>query len=162
MLQGDPSPPAEPGQLVNDDELRDILGHSRTIAVVGMSSSPGKTSFRVATYLKHAGYHVLPVNPHSEAIFGTTSYPDLGAIPDPVDIVQIFRPSETVIPIVEQAARIKAKVVWMQLGIANAAAAEIARAAGIKVVMDRCMEVEHRRLIAGLGPSEGRGAGLSE
>ena len=137
---------------MNDDELRDILGQAGTIAVVGMSSSPGKTSFRVAAYLKHAGYHVIPVNPYSDAILGTTSYPDLETVPDPVDIVQIFRPSETVIPIVEQAVRIKAKAVWMQLGIANETAAEIARAAGIKVVMDRCMKVEHRRLIAGLGP----------
>lgn len=136
---------------MNDNQLREILGQARTIAVVGMSSSPGKTSFRVAAYLKHAGYHVIPVNPYSDAILGTTSYPDLEAIPDPVDIVQIFRPSETVMPIVEQAVRIKAKVVWMQLGIANEAAAEIARAAGIKVVMDRCMKIEHRRLIAGLG-----------
>jgi len=136
---------------VNDNQLREILGQARTIAVVGMSSSPGKTSFRVAAYLKHAGYHVIPVNPYSDAILGTTSYPDLEAIPDPVDIVQIFRPSETVMPIVEQAVRIKAKVVWMQLGITNEAAAEIARAAGIKVVMDRCMKIEHRRLIAGLG-----------
>ena len=136
---------------MNDNQLREILGQARTIAVVGMSSSPGKTSFRVAAYLKHAGYHVIPVNPYSDAILGTTSYPDLEAIPDPVDIVQIFRPSETVMPIVEQAVRIKAKVVWMQLGITNEAAAEIARAAGIKVVMDRCMKIEHRRLIAGLG-----------
>src|SRR3990172_424027 len=103
-----------------------------------MSSSPGKTSFRVAAYLKRAGYHVIPVNPYSDAILGTTSYPDLEAIPDPVDIVQIFRPSETVIPIVEQAIRIKAKAVWMQLGIANEAAAEIARAASINVVINRC------------------------
>ena len=154
MLQGDPSPPAEPGQLVNDGELRDILGQARTIAVVGLSSSPGKTSYRVAAYLKHAGYHVIPVNPHSQAILGETSFPDLEAIADPVDIVQIFRPSEAVPPIVEQAVRIKAKVVWMQLGIANEAAAEIARAAGIKVVMDRCLKVEHRRLIAGLGAGQ--------
>lgn len=137
---------------MNDDELREILRQARTVAIVGMSSSPGKTSFRVAAYLKHVGYHVIPVNPYSGEILGKTSYPDLEAIPDPVDIVQIFRPSETVIPIVEQAIRIKAKAVWMQLGIANEAAAEIARAAGIKVVMNRCMEVEHRRLVAGLGP----------
>ena len=147
MLQGDPSPPAEPGQLVNDDELRDILGHSRTIAVVGMSSSPGKTSFRVAAYLKHAGYHVIPVNPYSDAILGTTSYPDLETVPDPVDIVQIFRPAADVPPIVDEAIRIGAKVVWMQIGTWNLEAAEKAWAAGLKVVMNRCMRTEHFRLI---------------
>lgn len=134
-----------------DSELRDILKDARTIAVVGLSSSPGKASYRVAAYLKHAGYRLIPVNPHSDEILGEKSYPDLEAIEEAIDVVQVFRPSGQVIPIVEQAIRIKAKVVWMQLGIVNEAAAEIARAADVKVVMDRCMKVEHRRLIAGLG-----------
>lgn len=133
-----------------DGDLNDILESTRTIAVVGLSSSPGKTSYRVAAYLKHAGYRVIPVNPHRDEILGERSYPDLESISEPIDTVQIFRPSDQVLPIVEQAIRIKAKAVWMQLGIANHAAAEIARAAGVKVVMDRCMKVEHRRLIAGL------------
>jgi predicted CoA-binding protein len=134
-----------------DHELRDILQNARTIAVVGLSSSPGKASYRVAAYLKHAGYRLIPVNPFSQEILGEKSYPDLEAIPEPVDVVQIFRPSEQVPPFVEEAVRIKAKAVWMQLGIINEPAAQIARAAGLKVVMDRCMKVEHRRLIAGLG-----------
>ena len=134
-----------------DSELRDILKDARKIAVVGLSSSPGKASYRVAAYLKHAGYRLIPVNPHSDEILGEKSYPDLEAIEEAIDVVQVFRPSGQVIPIVEQAIRIKAKVVWMQLGIVNEAAAEIARAADVKVVMDRCMKVEHRRLIAGLG-----------
>jgi len=134
-----------------DSELRDILKDARTIAVVGLSSSPGKASYRVSAYLKHAGYRLIPVNPHSDEILGEKSYPDLEAIEEAIDVVQVFRPSGQVIPIVEQAIRIKAKVVWMQLGIVNEAAAEIARAADVKVVMDRCMKVEHRRLIAGLG-----------
>jgi predicted CoA-binding protein len=134
-----------------DGELKDILENARTIAVVGLSSSPGKASYRVAAYLKHAGYRVIPVNPYSDEILGERSYPDLEAIPDAIDVVDIFRPSEQVIPIVEDAIRIKAKAVWMQLGITNQIAAEIARAAGVEVVMDRCMKVEHRRLIVGLG-----------
>jgi predicted CoA-binding protein len=134
-----------------DDELKDILENAHAIAVVGLSSSPGKASHRVAVYLKHAGYHLIPVNPFSQEILGEKSYSDLEAIPEPIDVVQIFRPSEQVTPFVKQAVRIKAKVVWMQLGIINESAAEIARAAGLKVVMDRCMKVEHRRLIAGLG-----------
>lgn len=134
-----------------DGELKNILGNARSIAVVGLSSSPGKASYRVAAYLKHAGYRVIPVNPYSEEILGERSYPNLEAIPDPIDVVEIFRPSEQVIPIVEDAIRVKAKTVWMQLGIINERAAEIARAAGVGVVMDRCMKVEHRRLIAGLG-----------
>lgn len=134
-----------------DNELREILRASRTIAVVGLSSSPGKASYRVAAYLKHAGYRLIPVNPYNDFILGEKSYPDLEAIPEPIDVVQVFRSSPQVIPIVEQAIRANAKVVWMQLGIINATAAGIAQAAGLKVVMDRCMKVEHRRLIAGLG-----------
>lgn len=133
-----------------EDELRDILENAHTIAVVGLSSSPGKASYRVAAYLKHAGYRLVPVNPYAREILGEKSYADLEAIPEAIDIVQIFRPSEQVAPFVEQAIRIGAKAVWMQLGIVDEAAAEIARAAGLKVVMDRCMKVEHRRLIAGL------------
>jgi predicted CoA-binding protein len=134
-----------------DGELKNILENTRTIAVVGLSSSPGKASYRVAAYLKHAGYRVIPVNPYSDEILGERSYPDLEAIPDAIDLVDIFRPSEQVIPIVEDAIHIEAKTVWMQLGIINESAADIARAAGMGVVMDRCMKVEHRRLITGLG-----------
>jgi predicted CoA-binding protein len=134
-----------------DGELKDILENARTIAVVGLSSSPGKSSYRVAAYLKYVGYRVIPVNPYSDEILGERSYPDLESIPETIDVVDVFRPSEKLIPIVEDAIRIKAKAVWMQLGIINEAAAEIARSAGVKVVMDRCMKVEHRRLITGLG-----------
>jgi predicted CoA-binding protein len=133
---------------VLDDELSEILKNTHTIAVVGLSSSPRKVSNGVAAYLMRAGYRVIPVNPHSDEILGEKSYSNLEAIPEAIDVVQIFRPSEQVTPLVEQAIRIKAKVVWMQLGIINAAAAEIARASGLKVVMDRCMRTEHRRLIA--------------
>lgn len=133
-----------------DRELRDILENARTIAVVGLSSSPGKASYRVAAYLKHVGYRLIPVNPYSDEILGEVGYADLEAIPEAIDVVDIFRPSEQVIPIVEQAIRIRAKAVWMQLGIVNETAAQIARAAGVRVVMDRCMKVEHRRLISSL------------
>jgi predicted CoA-binding protein len=133
-----------------DEDLRDILETAHTIAVVGLSSSPGKESYRVAAYLKHAGYRLIPVNPSAQEILGERSYPNLEAIPEPVDVVQIFRPSEQVGPIVEQAVRIGAGAVWMQLGIINESAADIAHDAGLKVVMNRCMKVEHRRMIAGL------------
>lgn len=134
-----------------DRELREILEEARTVAVVGLSSSPGKASYRVAAYLKHVGYRLIPVNPFSDEILGEKSYPDLESIPEAIDLVQIFRPSEQVVPFVQAAIRAGAKVVWMQLGIVNEAAAEIAREAGLRVVMDRCMKVEHRRLITGVG-----------
>jgi predicted CoA-binding protein len=127
-----------------------ILESARTVAVVGLSSSPGRASYRVAAYLNHAGYHVIPVNHLSNDILGEKSYPDPESIPAPVDVVEIFRPSEKMTPFVEQAIRIRAKVVWMQSGIVNEAAAGVARASGLKVVVDRCMKIEHRRLVAEL------------
>jgi predicted CoA-binding protein len=129
------------------DQLKHILESAQTIAVVGLSASPEKKSHEIAAYLKSQGYRVIPVNPSAAEILGEKSYPDLTAVPDKVDVVQLFRPSEDVPPFVDQAIQIGAKAVWMQEGIVNEAAAATARAAGLEVVMDRCMRVEHRRLI---------------
>ena len=127
--------------------LKDILLSTKTVASVGLSSSPGKVSHQIASYLQEQGYHVIPVNPTATEILGETVYPDLISIPEKVDLVQIFRKAEDVPPIVDQAIKIGAKVVWMQEGIVNEEAAEKARAAGLQVVMNACMRVVHRVLI---------------
>lgn len=133
---------------IDDDQgLSEILKTAKTIASVGVSSNPGKISFEVVQYLKDHGYRIIPVNPGSPEIMGEKAYPDLLAVPEKVDVVQIFRRPEDVPPVVEAAIQIGAKVVWMQEGILNQAAAAKAKSAGLKVVMDHCMRVEHRRLI---------------
>ena len=132
---------------MTDAQLKRILETTRTIASVGLSSSPEKASYGIVYYLKSQGYRVIPVNPSAAEIFGEKAYPDLLSIPDKIDVVQVFRPSEAAPPIVDQAIQIGAKVVWMQEGITNKDAAAAARAAGLEVVMDRCMREQHRRLI---------------
>ena len=132
---------------MNDKDLKHILLSSRTIASVGISSSPAKESYGVAGYLLSQGYRVIPVNPSASEILGQKAYPYLLSIPEAVDVVQVFRPSSDVPPLVEQAIQIGAKVVWMQSGIVNEEAARRAEAAGLQVVMDRCMRVMHRNLI---------------
>jgi hypothetical protein len=131
---------------MNDAQIKRILQTTRTIAVVGLSSNSAKASYSVASYMKSQGYHVIPVNPNATEVFGEKAYPDLLSVPDKVDLVQLFRPSAAVPPFVEQAIQIGAKAIWMQSGIWNDEAAARARAAGLDVVMDRCMSVEHRRL----------------
>ncbi len=123
-----------------------ILNEYRTVAVVGASPNPERPSYRVANYLAEHGYHVIPVNPNVQQILGKTSYPDLTSIPEPVEVVDIFRRSEEVMPIVEEAIKIGAKAVWMQEGVINEQAAARAKAAGLLVVMDKCMFKEHRKL----------------
>lgn len=123
-----------------------ILDSSRTIAVVGLSAKPDRPSHRVASYLKQRGYRIIPVNPGETEILGETCYPDLSSIPEPVDVVDIFRRSEEVLPIVEEAIKIGAKAVWMQEGIVNEQAAARAREAGLLVVMDKCMLKTHQEL----------------
>jgi len=124
----------------------EILNSSRVVAVVGLSAKPDRPSYRVASYLKENGYKIIPVNPDIREILGEVSYPDLSSIPEPVDVVNIFRRSEEVPAIVEEAIRIGSKVVWMQEGVTNDEAAVRAREAGLLVVMDRCMLKEHQRL----------------
>jgi uncharacterized protein len=132
---------------MNDEQIKRILETARTIATVGFSASPEKPSQRVPVYLMKHGYHVIPVNPTTGEILGHKAYPNLLAVPEKVDIVEIFRPSADVPPLVEQAIKIGASVVWMQEGIVNHEAAARAEAAGLQVVMDMCMRKEHRRLI---------------
>ena len=123
--------------------IDDILENSRTIAVVGASSNPKRDSNRIFKYLLGAGYTVIPVNPGETEVLGRKAYPDLKSVPVKVDTVDIFRKPEAVPDIVEQAIAIGARAVWMQLGIRHAAAARKAREAGLAVVQDRCIYVEH-------------------
>lgn len=123
-----------------------ILQESHTVALVGASPDAERPSHRVFAYLKEQGYRVIPVNPLFSQILGETSYPDLAAIPEKVDVVDIFRRAEEVPPVVDQAIAIGAGAVWMQLGVINEAAASRAREAGLQVVMDRCMRKEHLKM----------------
>ena len=123
-----------------------ILNTYRTVAVVGLSPKPDRPSNHVAKYLKEQGYRIIPVNTYAGEILGETCYPDLSSIPEPVDVVDIFRRSEAVPPVVEEAIKIGAKAVWMQEGVINEEAAARAEEAGLLVVMDRCMLKEHRKL----------------
>jgi uncharacterized protein len=125
---------------------KEILDSCEVIAVVGLSSNQDKASNRVASYLKGQGFKIVPVNPTEEKILGEVCYPNLSAIPGKVDVVDIFRKSEDVPPIVDEAIKVDAKAVWMQEGIVNEAAAKKARDAGLKVVMDKCMLKEHMKV----------------
>ena len=124
----------------------EILNSSRVIAVVGLSAKPDRPSYIVASYLKQNGYKIIPVNPKAGEILGEVCYPDLGSIPEPVDVVDIFRRAEEVPAIVEEAIKIRTKAVWMQEGVINEQAAVRAKEAGLLVVMDKCMLKEHRKL----------------
>jgi len=131
----------------SDKVMKEILLSAKTIASVGLSSSDEKESYWIVSYLKEQGYRIIPVNPTATEILGEKVYPSLSAIPESVDVVQVFRKSEDVPPVVEEAIKIGAKVVWMQEGIVNEGAAQKAREAGLQVVMDACMRATHRRLI---------------
>jgi predicted CoA-binding protein len=126
--------------------ITDILRSAHTIAVVGLSGKRFRPSFGVAEYLQRAGYRIIPVNPRETEVLGEKSYPDLDAAPEPIDIVDIFRRSEHVPAIVEAALRKGARAVWMQEGVVHEDAARRAEAAGLAVVMDRCILKEHRRM----------------
>jgi predicted CoA-binding protein len=131
-----------------DAELRHILQTTRTIAVVGLSADPEKPSHEVAAYLQAQGYRIVPVNPRGGTILGETVYPDLATVPGPVDLVDVFRPAEACADVARQAVAVRAKALWLQLGIVNDEAARLAREAGLAVVMDRCTLREHQRLLA--------------
>lgn len=137
-----------PKQNATSEEIRQILQSYNAVAVVGLSDKPDRPSYGVAHYLKRQGYRIIPVNPMLKAVDEEKAYPELLSIPEVVDIVDIFRKPEDVPGIVDQAIRKKAKVIWMQEGIVNNEAAEKARAAGLKVVMNKCMLKEHRKLTA--------------
>lgn len=140
---------------MSQKEIKEILEKSHVIAVVGLSKELGRDSHRVSSYLKMHGYRIIPVNPFADEVLGEKSYPSLLNIPNEtqktIDVVDVFRRAEDVPPIMEQAIELKQKngkptVVWLQIGIVNEEAAEAGRRAGLTVVMDRCMMVEHQRL----------------
>jgi predicted CoA-binding protein len=128
-------------------EISRLLRESKNIAVVGLSPKANRPSNQVALYLIEAGYNVIPVNPGQQEILGRKCYPDLESISEHIDIVDIFRRSEDVSPIVESAIGVGARVIWMQQGIVNEEAAARAREAGLTVIMDRCLKVDHRNLL---------------
>jgi len=130
--------------------LRRILHESRTLAVVGLSADWFRPSYFAAKYMQEHGYRIIPVNPKYESILGEKCYKSLRDIPEKVDLVDVFRKSNDVMPIAEEAIAIGAKVLWQQLGVKNEAAAAKARAAGLEAVMDRCVKIEHGRLFGGL------------
>ena len=131
------------------DRLR-ILDRYRNIAMVGLSSNPFRPSHFAAIYLISEGYNVIPIKPRESEVLGRKSYPTISAAPGPIEVVNIFREPAAVPALVDEAIAAKAKVVWMQLGVIHDAAAERARAAGLEVVMDRCMKIEHARFFGGL------------
>jgi predicted CoA-binding protein len=133
------------GEKAATDPILEILKKYKTIAVVGLSSNPARPSFGVTEYMQSAGYRIIPVNPNETEVLGEKSYARLEDVPEKIEIVDVFRRSENVPPVVESAIRVGAKVVWMQLGVENAEAAERARAAGLIVVEDACILVEHKR-----------------
>ena len=136
---------AEIGGHGDGDPITRILRESKTIAVVGLSSNPMRPSHGVTEYMQGAGYRIIPVNPNETEVLGEKSYARLEDVPENIDIVNVFRRAEEVAPVVESAIRIGAKVVWMQLGVESEEAAEKARAAGLTVIEDACILVEHRK-----------------
>ncbi len=138
---------AEPKEYQNpsEDRIREILQNHKSVAVVGLSSDSTRPSYGVARYLQKNGFTIIPVNPNETEILGEKAYPDLTAIPEKVDVVDVFRRPEHVPDVVERAIKIKAKVLWMQEGVINDAAALKASQNGITVVMDRCMAKECRK-----------------
>jgi len=130
----------------SDDELRSILGDARAIAVVGLSSNPTKDSFGVAEFLQSKGYRVVPVNPGATEVLGEMCYPSLSDVPEPTDVVDVFRRAEHAPEIAEQTVKIGAKVLWLQEGIVNDEARRIAEGSGLTVVMGLCMRKVLRRL----------------
>ena len=140
---------------LSQNEIKEILTRYRTVAVVGLSREPGKDSYRVSAYLKKHGFRIIPVNPYADEVLGEKSYKSLLEIPreiqKTVEVVDVFRPAKDVPPIVEQAIKLKKMfgkpcVVWMQLGIVNEQAAEAAGKAGLTVIMNKCIMLEHKRL----------------
>lgn len=131
----------------NRDEIKEILQNTKTIAVVGLSDNPERTSYMVAAAMQDKGYRIIPVNPNADIILGQKCYASLTDIPEPIDIVNVFRRSEHCPPVAEDAVKANAKVLWLQQGIISEEAARIAEAGGLKVIMDRCIKVEDSILL---------------
>ncbi len=138
----------EPGSQMSDDAIRDLLERSKVIAVVGLSSKPHRPSYGVARYMQKAGYRIIPVNPNEREVLGEKCYARLEDVPLKVDIVDVFRKSELVPPVVESAIVLGARAVWLQEGVIHQEAEARARAAGLMVVMDRCILKEHAKRFA--------------
>jgi len=134
---------------VTEKQIREILQQNHTIAIVGLSDKAHRDSYMVAEYMRDKGYRIIPVNPRLKTVLGETAYPDLLSVPGKVDIVNVFRRSEEVPLIVNEALKIKPNAIWLQLGITSNAAAEKCIAAGISIIMDKCIKVEHCRLLSG-------------
>jgi len=133
------------GVKAGADAILELLKNYKTIAVVGLSSNPMRPSYDVTEYMQAAGYRIIPVNPNEREVLGEKSYARLEEVPEKIEIVNVFRRAEEVPAVVESAIRVGAKVVWMQQGVENEEAAEKARAAGLMVIEDACILVEHRR-----------------
>jgi predicted CoA-binding protein len=133
------------GTNAGADAILELLKQYKTIAVVGLSSNPMRPSYDVTEYMQAAGYRIIPVNPNERKVLGEKSYARLEEVPEKIEIVNVFRRAEEVPAVVESAIRVGAKVVWMQQGVENEEAAEKARAAGLMVIEDACILVEHRR-----------------
>ena len=140
--------------LNSDAGIRRLLAGAKTVAVVGLSADPSRDSHRIGAFLQRAGYRVVPVNPLIPSVLGERSWPDLDHLPERVDIVDIFRRPEHVPELVEAAIRIAAGAVWMQLGVGHEGAARRASEAGLDVVVERCILVEHRRLMGAAGTAD--------
>lgn len=136
-----------PDKIVSNEEIDEILRTYRTVAVVGISDKANRPSFEVAHYLKENGFRIIPVNPRLKEVLGEKAYKTLKDIPDPVDIVDIFRRPEAIPPVVDDAIEIGARVVWMQLGLANNEAAHKAEENGLVAVQNRCIKIEHARYL---------------
>lgn len=134
--------------LTSDEELQQLLTETKSIAVIGASPKPWRDSGSIAEYLNRRGYTVFPVNPRYDEVLGMKCYHDLKSIPGKIDLVDIFRNPDEVGPVIDDAIAVGAKAVWMQLGVINEKAATKAEEAGLKVVMDRCIAVEHRTLLS--------------
>ncbi|MEJ5364947.1 MAG: CoA-binding protein [Desulfosoma sp.] len=137
-----------PRENLPDPEIKTLLESAKTVAVVGVSHKEDRDSHKVARYLKEHGYTMIPVNPKYKEVLGEPCYPDLKSVPVPIDIVDIFRNIEAIPAIVDEALDVGAKAVWMQLGLCHNESAEKARSAGLKVVMNKCIKIEHGRLLA--------------
>lgn len=137
--------------MVDIAALKRILTENTSIAVVGLSANESRPSFFAAKYMLDHGYKIIPVNPRYEEVLGQKCYPDLESIPEAVDIVDVFQRADRVMPTAESAIAIGAKVLWLQLGVINQPAADLATKAGLTVVMDRCVKIEYARLFGGLG-----------
>lgn len=129
------------------EDKKQILQSTRTIAVVGLSASKTRAGYTVPKYMQSVGYRIIPVNPELDESLGEKAYPDLRSVPEPIDMVLIFRRNEHIPPIVDEAIEVGAKSVWMQLGLYNEEAAQKARAAGLEVIEDACIAVDHRQLM---------------